>query len=225
LAVQDTKRPQQASIEFTISSSPVIQPGERIESGIEAANVARESHLLPPGFGHGDDTTTAADNQMAEGVERAMHALVQMDNAPLALSRGEGAVSNPNTVVNEVTSQVGSWQPLLEKLQLFKDVVDKIAEVCYLAKYILSVLSHNGTLRFQVHPYAKMAWSILSAIPQVCHHHATENLYSDVLTGDPRADRLFLPSCTSTRVSVASLRLWLMFTPSCLTPILSRARG
>jgi hypothetical protein len=205
LAVQDTKCPQQASIEFTINSSPVIQPGKHIESGIESAKVARESHLLSPDFGHRDDITTATDNQMAEGVERAMHAFVQMDNAPLALGRGEGAVNNLNTVVNETTSRVGSWQPLLEKLQLFKDIVDKIAEVCYLAKYILSVLSHNRPLRFQVHPYAKMAWSILSAIPQVCHHHATENLYSDVLTGDPRADRLFLPSCISTRVSVASL--------------------
>jgi hypothetical protein len=72
-------------------------------------------------------------------------------------------------------SRVGSWQPLLEKLQLFKDVVDKIAEVFYLAKYISSSLSHGRTLRFQVHPYAKMAWAILSAILQVCHH-ATENL-------------------------------------------------
>ena len=102
------------------------------------------------------------------------------------------------------------------------DVVDKIAEVRYLTKYILNLLSHNGTLRFQVHPYAKMAWSILSAVPQVCRHHIC---HSDVLTGDPRADRLFLPSCTSTRVSVAFVQPWLMFTPSCLTLILSRARG
>ena len=57
----------------------------------------------------------------------------------------------------------------------------------------------------------------MSSCYGICH--------SDVLTGDPRADRLFSPSCTSTRVSVASLRLWLIFTPSCLTPILSRARG
>jgi len=75
-----------------------------------------------------------------------------MDNAPLALGRGEGAVGNLNTVVNETTSRVGSWQPLLEKLQLFKDIVDKIAEVCYLAKYILSVLSHNGTFAFSGSP-------------------------------------------------------------------------
>ena len=74
----------------------------------------------------------------------------------------------PHQLVDEVTSRVGSWQPLLEKLQLFKDVVDKIAEVRYLSKYILCSTSHNGTLRFQVHPYAKMAWSILNAIPQVC---------------------------------------------------------
>jgi hypothetical protein len=165
----------QASVEPTINSSPEIQPSERIESTIEAAKVAKESHLLPLGFGHGDDTTTATDNQMAEGVERATHTLVQMDNAPLALGRGEDAVSNLNIVVNEITSRIGSWQPLLEKLQLFKGVVDKIAEVRYLTKYILSSLSHNGTLCFQVHPYAKMAWSILSAIPQVCQH-ATENL-------------------------------------------------
>jgi hypothetical protein len=143
LAVKDTKRPLQASVEFTVNSFPVIQPGERIESAVEAAKVAKESNLLPPGFGDGDDTTTATDKQMADGVEQATHALVQMDNAPLALGRGEDAVSNLNTVVNEITSRVGSWQPLLEKLQLFKDVVDKIAEVCYLAEYIPSLLSHG----------------------------------------------------------------------------------
>jgi hypothetical protein len=172
LAGKDTKRPLEASVEFTIKSSLEIQPGERCEDAIEAAEVAKESHLLPP---DGDNTTTATGNQMAELVEQATHALVQMDNAPSALGRGEGAVSNLNIVVNEGTSRVGSWQPLLEKLQLFKDVVDKIAEVRYLTKYILNLLSRNGTLRFQVHPYAKMAWSILSAIPQVCQH-TTENL-------------------------------------------------
>jgi hypothetical protein len=136
LVVKDTKRPLQASVEFIINYSPVIQLGEPIESRIEAARVARESHSLPPGFSHGDDTTTATDNRMAEGVEQATNALVRMDNAPSALGRSEGAVSDLNTVVNEISSRVGPWQPLLEKLQLFKDVVDKIAEVCHLARYI-----------------------------------------------------------------------------------------
>jgi hypothetical protein len=84
-------------------------------------------------------------------------------------------VGKLDTVINEITGRAGSWQPLLEKLQLFKDVMDKITEVCYLAKYVPISISHDGTLRFQVHPYAKMAWSILSAIPQVCYL-ATENL-------------------------------------------------
>jgi hypothetical protein len=175
LAVKDTKHHLQASVELTFNSPAVIQPSERIESGIETAKVAKESNLLPPAIGHGNVTTTASDKKLAEGVEQAAHALVQMDNAPSVLGRGEDTVGKLDTVVNEITSRVGSWQPLLEKLQLFKDVMDKVTEVCYLAKYIPRSRSHDGTLRFQVHPYAKMAWSILSAIPQVCHH-ATGNL-------------------------------------------------
>jgi len=97
--------------------------------------------LLLPGFDDSNDTMTATDNQMVDGVERATQALVPMDNAPLALHRRES-----------VTSRVGSWQPLLEKLQLFKDVVDKIAEVCYLAKYISSSLSHI--------PWPQSSWSV-----------------------------------------------------------------
>jgi hypothetical protein len=57
LVVKDTKRPFHASIEFTVNFPTVIQPGQRIEGTIEAAKVAKESNLLPPGFGHGDDTT------------------------------------------------------------------------------------------------------------------------------------------------------------------------
>ncbi|TDL20643.1 hypothetical protein BD410DRAFT_871159, partial [Rickenella mellea] len=44
-----------------------------------------------------------------------------------------------------MTSLTDTWQPLLNKLKIFSELVDKIAEV--------------------VHPYAKMAWSVLSA----CH--------------------------------------------------------
>jgi len=176
LVGKDTKCPPQASLEFTINSPSVSQPGERAESAIDAAEVAKESNLLAPGFGHADNTMTATDNQMVEGINQATHALVQMDNAPSAIGRGEDAVSSLNTVVNEITGRVGSWQPLLEKLQLFKDVVDKITEV---------------------HPYAKMAWSILSAIPQalLTQLHLDESVrglfatmvdvYSFVLDADP----------------------------------------
>ena len=82
LTVKDTKHPLQASVEFTIDSSLVIQPGEPIKNAIEAAEVTKESHL--PGFSHSGDTVTATDNQMAEGVERVTHALVRMDNASSA---------------------------------------------------------------------------------------------------------------------------------------------
>jgi hypothetical protein len=81
LAVKDTK-PLQASVELAFNSPAMIQPGERIESAIEAAKGAKESNLLPPGFGDGDDTMTASDENLAEGVKQVAHALVQMDNAP-----------------------------------------------------------------------------------------------------------------------------------------------
>ncbi|TDL15113.1 WD40 repeat-like protein [Rickenella mellea] len=52
------------------------------------------------------------------------------------------AVDKANDGIGQLTALNDTWQPLLAKLKSFSDLVDKIAEV---------------------HPYAKMAWSVLSA--------------------------------------------------------------
>jgi hypothetical protein len=84
---------------------------------------------------------------MAEAVNQATQTVNQMDNAPSALVSGEDTVNNLNTVVGQIVTIAEPLTPLLEKLQLFADVVDKIAEVCDIAEYIPG-FSNNGSLCF-----------------------------------------------------------------------------
>ncbi|KAF7798736.1 hypothetical protein EIP86_009961 [Pleurotus ostreatoroseus] len=71
---------------------------------------------------------------------------IQLLASPKPATLLDGAVEGGTSALDSVQSVVDDWSPLLEKLQIFCNIMDGVAEV---------------------HPYATMAWSILSAAYKV----------------------------------------------------------
>lgn len=88
-----------------------------------------QSNSVPPIAGRTGDTTTAGGDTMAEAINQATDAVDQMNTGPSALGRGEETLNNLNTVVGQIATVAGPFEPLFEKLRLFTGVMDKIAEV------------------------------------------------------------------------------------------------
>ena len=80
----------------------------------------------------------------------------------IAITAANLTITPPNAIDN-VVSVYNTWQNAVGTLKVVMVVVDKIAEVTanYLPMTGLNILC-------QIHPYAKMAWSVLSLIPKVC---------------------------------------------------------
>ena len=73
------------------------------------------------------------------------------------------ALKTSASTLQPVQNLVDSWTPLLNKIKMFCDLMDGIAEVRH-----GHIRSKGRLLTYeicQVHPYAKMVWSIIS-IPQ-----------------------------------------------------------
>ena len=65
-------------------------------------------------------------------------------------------------MASKVKNVYETWEIALDRVAGIVDVVDKIAEVAS-----IPFITSNRTLtKLQIHPYAKMAWSILSFIPK-----------------------------------------------------------
>ncbi|THH21102.1 hypothetical protein EW146_g406 [Bondarzewia mesenterica] len=79
--------------------------------------------------------------KMNNAVQGAMDAMSQMNSTPGAIGGLTSAVDGTSPVVGGVTTAINTWEPLLDKLKVFTSLVDEVAEV---------------------HPYAKIAWSVLS---------------------------------------------------------------
>ncbi|KIM75554.1 hypothetical protein PILCRDRAFT_669545 [Piloderma croceum F 1598] len=76
-------------------------------------------------------------------VAQAKDALVHMKLAPSSFEPIQGVVDTSVVVVTNIESLSNTWGPFLQKVKLFSELVDGIAHV---------------------HPYANMAWNILSAV-------------------------------------------------------------
>jgi len=128
-----------------------------IESLLAEGTVGAISRYLFKYDDHGNQTRTqtiveftiskaskaAAGLNMKQAVVQGKDALDHMKSAPSSVVEPiQGATDASTTVTNNIKSVSDTWGPLLQKIKLFSELVDKIAEV---------------------HPYAKMAWSILSA--------------------------------------------------------------
>jgi hypothetical protein len=105
---------------------------------------------------------------------------VQMDNAvDQATTSFRNIVSSSSCVdavdvagntissIDSVLTRTALWEPLLEKIKLCTEIADKIAEVLF-RKYFRPI---PLTFMTQIHPYAKMAWSVLSVAHKACYRN------------------------------------------------------
>ncbi len=68
-----------------------------------------------------------------------------------------------NAVVKQVYTIETTLKPALEKWGVFCRIMDKFAEVC-LWNLFYSAPGHKAFANAQVHPYAKMAWTMLNGV-------------------------------------------------------------
>src|SRR5277367_1962741 len=73
--------------------------------------------------------SNASHMEMDDGVTRATSAFEQMRIAPSTLERIRGAVGASTTIVDNTTSMAATWDPLLQRIKLFTEIVDGISEV------------------------------------------------------------------------------------------------
>ena len=77
-------------------------------------------------------TSTASDAaglNMEEAVTQGKEALVRMNLAPSSLEQIQGAVDTSVAVVANIKSLSTTWSPFLDKVKLFSELVDGIAQV------------------------------------------------------------------------------------------------
>ena len=75
-----------------------------------------------------------------------------------------GVVQATDSFVQGAVSFTETWSPILDKLEALQRIGDCLSEVSpFIAFFILDI----SQLATKVHPYAKIAWSILNFIPKV----------------------------------------------------------
>ena len=66
---------------------------------------------------------------MEEAVAQGEDALVHMNRTPLLFERIQGAVGTSAAAVTNIESLTTTWESLLQKVELFTKLVDRIAQV------------------------------------------------------------------------------------------------
>ena len=99
-------------------------------------------------------------------VDEANTAADAMKLAPTQLERVLGLVETSTEVVATATPIVDTWDPLLQKIKLFTEAVDTISDVRFTLIWYPFLLT--SVCIEKVHPYAKIAWSIISTAYKVC---------------------------------------------------------
>ncbi|KAF8548063.1 hypothetical protein OG21DRAFT_1607113 [Imleria badia] len=99
----------------------------------------------------------ADERQATDAVTRATETVSALGSTPAVVDRLNSAVDTGNKVANEVQA----FQTLLKRMELFNTIVTDIAQVF---GTVSSLHSLNAT---QIHPYASLAWSVISAATQV----------------------------------------------------------
>jgi hypothetical protein len=75
-----------------------------------------------------DEATTA---RMNEAVDQANVAYEQMVSSPSALVDAVGVADDITSTVDDVLTKAVAWEPLLERIKLYTEIVDKITEVFF----------------------------------------------------------------------------------------------
>lgn len=114
-----------------------------------------------------------ASTQLANAAERSMHNAVAsaasahdaMKAPPAQLGQVPDGVEPVSTLVDTAKSAVDPWVSLVSRIKVLTDVVDEISEVRSTSMHRPSLLISFRNEK--VHPYAKAAWTILSATYKV----------------------------------------------------------
>lgn len=75
--------------------------------------------------------TNAANMNMNQALAQEKHAVELMKSAPSLPVLGDLQVAEDtlNTVIDDTVSLTGSWGPFIEKVKMFTEMMDKVAEV------------------------------------------------------------------------------------------------
>ena len=80
-----------------------------------------------------------------------------------------GVVQATDSFVQGAVSFTETWSPILDRLEALQRIGDCLGEVSpFIAFFILDIFQPAT----KVHPYAKIAWSILNFIPKVNLFHS-----------------------------------------------------
>lgn len=79
----------------------------------------------------------------------------------------------PSTEGISLDSIIDTWEPLLEKIQLFSRLAEGLSEVRSISKFDTFCCSFQPIILFKVHPYAATAYNVIAAAYKVrieiCH--------------------------------------------------------
>lgn len=133
--------------------------------GSDSSNVAVKGHVV---FRVNVKQMSVEGQVSGALVESAATALDRMKPGPASplISQAAGSIDEPATVVSQPMSDL--WEPLLDSLSKFSKVADHIAEVISLSIASVDRFAVSVTYQvIQIHPYAQVAWGILSATYKV----------------------------------------------------------
>jgi len=119
----------------------------------------------------------ADGRQATDAVIRATEVVNPLNSTPAAVVLMGSVVDTSTQVSTEVLTFETTWDVLLQRMELFNKIVAGIAQVfeaqCFADRGFL-ILSAT-----QIHPYASLAWSVISAANQVCYSIFILSLIAD----------------------------------------------
>jgi hypothetical protein len=161
-----------------------------------------------------NDPIGATQRQMDEAVEQGKRAMEQMASASPLIEPLSGAAVAATSATAQLSPSTDSWVSLLSKIERFTTIVDRIAEVRHV-KYLIHS-THADIVLVKVHPYAKMAWDILSAAHKV--RLAILLIHCGFVSQCVIYIRSLLIRGISIRAYNALSRSWTMFLSLCMRP-------
>jgi hypothetical protein len=105
--------------------------------------------------------------QIASVIDGAIKRVEDMESPSAGLEASQQVVDSSGEVKEAIVSEANPWLPLLDSLKLFVKAVDDIAEVRVIVVNCFRLAVNDVLLLIQIHPYAKMAWSLLTFVYKV----------------------------------------------------------
>ena len=103
----------------------------------------------------------AVDLETSEAVRQAQEATEDMRGLATPIQGANTGIDKANAAAASIVQAADILNPLLSKITVFNNIIKEIAEVRYTPdRSLISRKRLNVALK--VHPYAKMAWKILS---------------------------------------------------------------